>query len=351
MQAARTPSNRAAKKPLPRARRLPDRRPPLRRNPPVISRPKRWRSVMRCDHLSEEHRPRPRKPGALRRLEHRPAKPPRRPRGAPHLPRLRAPPPPRTFQERPLHRSAHPTKPRHRAQRGRNLQRGRENLNAKPCSATAMNYQGHCAPTSSKLSPSHRRKADGNLPRALVEDATTFSAPPLHHSPPGSTMGMSMPFSSSGACLSTATWQRFAQIETICNWVAKDAHLRDLAINLHAGAEITRERSPSASTHTKDTPSHHLPCRFVAKGGRPLTQKKLSGSDLLAAPSDRPGDAIRSRVAQPRRPAADGLTARGAERLVELVSSDLSIEFDTRLTQTEDLDSTERFMRRLRCGT
>ena len=144
-------------------------------------------------------------------------------------------------------------------------------------------------------------------------------------------------------------WQHFAQIETICTWISQYAHLK-------AGAEIATD--PDAyektvalciDTHRK----HALPSaavHFVAKENIRLTQNRLQDAlsphlrttDLATKlDGDRPNLAILLPM--------DG--QREAERLVEQISADLKLKLDTKLTQTEDLDSTERFMRRLLSGS
>ena len=146
-----------------------------------------------------------------------------------------------------------------------------------------------------------------------------------------------------------ATWEGFAQIETICNWISQYAHLRQATGALAGEDAYERTVTLCINTHQR----HALPSsavHFVARGTSPITQKKLEDAiSQLLCPTDL---ATRFDLEAPNLAVLLPMEGRReAERLVELVSSDLSIEFDTRMTQTEDLDSTESFMRRLKSGS
>jgi len=147
----------------------------------------------------------------------------------------------------------------------------------------------------------------------------------------------------------SVTWQHFAQIETICSWISVYAPLR-AAPDRQAGADIyERTLALCINTHQR----HALPSsaiHFLATGELRVTQQKLQDA---IAPLLRPTDLATSfDLERPNLAVLLPMGGRGeAERLIEQVGSDLSIEFESNLTQTEDLDSTESFMRRLRSHT
>ena len=145
------------------------------------------------------------------------------------------------------------------------------------------------------------------------------------------------------------TWQNFAQIETICAWISQYAQLKIDAASPAGEDAYERTVALCIDTHQK----HALPSagvHFVAADDQRITQKKLQ--DALT-PHLRATD-VTTRLVGDRPNLAVLLPMEGrreAERLVAQINASLEVPLHTKLTQTKGLDSTERFMRRLRNGS
>jgi len=142
-----------------------------------------------------------------------------------------------------------------------------------------------------------------------------------------------------------ATWHHFAQIETICEWISQFAHLRSDSNSPKTGESYERLVELCVDTHRK----HALPSAaayFVAKENNTLTQKQLQEA---ISPLLRDTD-LATRLSESGANLAVLMPMEGrreAEQLAAQVAADLAEQVDSHLTQTEDLDSAERFLGRL----
>ena len=109
------------------------------------------------------------------------------------------------------------------------------------------------------------------------------------------------------------------------------------------------ERSQNVALCVETHRKHALPSaavRFVARTGKRGSQKNLQDAvtPLLRSTdltTHRGGEHPNLTVLLPMEGRSE------AERLIEQVTSNLDMELDANLSQTEDFDSTERFMERL----